>query len=420
MAKWWLGAVLGVGGLASSAAAQYPYLPNQGQASPMTDPVPISATAQPGPGGSTMAAPGLAGPGAACPSCASGGGQDLSLPAGLPNAWDCNGMKNTPAVYFSVGYMGLQRQRLGHVEAAVLDTASGGVDTGDPPPANSPEALTYHDIRQVLTEGVRTTIGFHWCNQAIEASGFYLGESNSAKLIASNGMFSTFFNVNGAPSSQVFPLGFEGDNGMWLQADVIRLSLQTALGSAEVNYRVWFGAESDFSASIGVRYLDIYERFSFYTGDDDVTVRDINNRPDPTLEATYSVTTHNRLLAPQLGFEWNRPLGCWLAFTMDFKGAWGANFLDVDTLLKRGDGFVGFTGHRSQTLFSHMYELGFFLNLRLMDNARIKAGYDMLWAVDVAEATGQVDYNLANPAGHTDNHGSIFYGGPVVELQLVF
>jgi hypothetical protein len=420
MAKWWLGTVLGVCGLAGSAAAQYPYLPNQGQASPVQDPVPISATPDLGMTGPAMSGPGLAGPAGACPGCASGGGQDLALPANLPNAWDCNAGKNAPAVYFSVGYMGLERQRPGHVEAAVTDFASGGVDTGNPPPANAPEALTYHDIRQVLTEGVRTTVGLHWGNQAIEASGFYLGESDSAKLLASHGLFDTFFNVNGALSSQVFPLGFEGDNGMWLQDDVLRLSLQTSLGSAEVNYRVWFGAESDFSASIGVRYFDIYERFAFYTGDDDVTVRDVFNRPDPTLEATYSVTTQNRLLAPQLGFEWNRPLGCWLAFTMDFKGAWGANFLDVDTLLKRGDGYVGFAGHRSQTLFSQLYELGFFLSVRLMDNARIKAGYDMLWAVDVAEATGQVDYNLANPAGHTDNHGSIFYGGPVLELQLVF
>jgi hypothetical protein len=415
MAKWWLSAVLGVCGLAGSAAAQYPYLPNNGSAAAVPEPTPISAIAGPGMAGAPMADPGMAGPGGAA-----GGGHDLSLPADLPNAWECGGSKNGCAVYFGLGYMGLQRQRLGHVEAAVLDSAAGGIDTGDPPPRNAPQALTYNDIDMRLTNGVRTTLGLHWGNEAIEASGFYLGESNSAKLIASHGAFDTFFNVNGAPSSAVFPLGFEGDNGMWLQADVIRLSLQTALGSGEVNYRVWFGPESDFSASIGVRYLDIYERFSFYTGDDDVTVRDINNNPDPTLEATYAVTTHNRILAPQLGFEWNRPIGCWFAFTMDFKGAWGANFLDVNTILKRGDGFVGFTGHRSQTIFSHLYELGFFLNFRLMDNARIKAGYDMLWAVDVAEATGQLNFNLADTAPHTNNHGSIFYGGPVVELQLVF
>src|SRR5262249_43483777 len=131
-------------------------------------------------------------------------------------------------------------------------------------------------------------------------------------------------NINGNFNNA--PLGFEGNNGMWLQADVIRTRLQTAVGSAEVDYRCWPLLHTGWNVALGVRYLDLYERFSFYTGDDDLTVRDINGRPNPRLEATYATTAHNRIVAPQLGFEYNRAFNCWLAFSATAKGAWGANF----------------------------------------------------------------------------------------------
>src|SRR5262249_32375912 len=207
-------------------------------------------------------------------------------------------------------------------------------------------------IQMRWNNGVRATVGYHWDGQALELSGFYLSQNSSAKSYANPGMLDTFFNVGG--NFAAAPLGFEGDNGLWLQADVIKLRLQTALGNAEANYRCWLGADADFSCLIGVRYLDLYERFSFYTGDDDLTVLGVNGRPDPTKEATYFVTAHNQILAPQLGFEWNRAINCWLAFSMSAKGAWGANFLTVDVNLKRGDGFMGPHGGRSQTLFSHL------------------------------------------------------------------
>jgi hypothetical protein len=81
---------------------------------------------------------------------------------------------------------------------------------------------------------------------------------------------------------------------------------------------------------------------------------------------------------------------------------------------------VGFKRQRNDTIFSMLYETGFFLNLHLMDNARLRAGYNLLWAVDVADATGQLDFNLANPDGRTNHHNSILYYGPSVELSILF
>ncbi len=347
-----------------------------------------------------------------------GAASSLALPADLPNAWCDDQPHEPPACYGSVGYMGLRRERLGHSAVAVFDFQSGGIDTGLLPPRNSPLAGNFNDIDPRLSSGVRTSIGYHWDNYAIEASGFYIGQTSASRTFASLGRFDTFFNVNGNFFS--FPLGFEGDNGMWLQDDIIRLRLQTAVGSAEANFRYWPKDAANHSWSVGVRYLDIYERFGFYTGDDDLTVIGINGSPDPTRQALYLVTSHNHIVAPQLGWEGNWPLSCWMAISVMAKGAWGVNFVDVDTLLRRGDGFVGFAGHRSETIFSHLYELGLYLDFSLAERVRLRAGYNFLWAVDVAEAVDQFDFNLANQQGRRDNHGSIFYQGPVVEMHFLF
>jgi hypothetical protein len=341
----------------------------------------------------------------------------LDLPSNLPNAWGPDENCGPAACYAYLGWMGLMRQHMGHGVAAVLDTASGGVDTGNLPPPNAPPFARFNDVDPRFDYGVRGTIGYHCGTNAFEVSGFYLTQNSSAKVYQAPGMLDSFFNING--NFTAFPVGFEGNNGMWLQDDVVRLRLQQAMGSGEANYRWWLGPDSDFSWSVGVRYLDLYERLSFFAGDDDLTVL-VNGRPDPLLQATYTTTAHNHILAPQLGLEWNKAINCWLAFTATAKGAWGANFLNIGTRLQRGDGFLGFDTQRNDTVFSHLYEIGLNLDFRLAERVRLRAGYMALWVVDVATAVNQLDFNLANKTGRENNDGSIFYHGPMLELQVMF
>jgi hypothetical protein len=301
----------------------------------------------------------------------------------------------------------------------VLDLANGGLDTGLLPPLNSPLAADAGDIQPRFASGISGTLGYHWDNCAIEASGFYIFQNQASRLYTAPGMLDSLFNVNGDFNS--FPLGFEGDNGMWLQADIMRIELKTAIASGEVNFRSWPGTDSNVSWSLGVRYLGVYERFSFFTGDDDLTVRTINGFPDPTRQATYTATANNNIIAPQVGLEWNLPLCCWLAFSLQAKGAWGIDCIDVDTLLKRGDGFIGFSGHRTNYTFSQVYQTGLFLDFPLAERGRVRLGWQALFVVNVADAVTQLDYNLADQAAQGgNNHGNIFYQGPVVELHLLF
>jgi hypothetical protein len=256
--------------------------------------------------------------------------------------------------------------------------------------------------------GGRGTLGYRWDNQAVEISGFYLPQTSVSHITTNPGRIDLPF-INA-------PVGFEGDNGLWLQADRTVMTLQTTLGNAEFNYRFSPSAGMGLDLLAGIRYLDLRDRFSILTDDDGLTVMPVN----PTTIATYTDQVHNHILAFQLGADWEYPLRRWVAFGFFAKGAWGANFLDADVSLTRGDGLVGIDAHTNRTVFSHLYETGFFLDWYLGDRARLRTGYNAMWVVDVASGPSQLNFDLSNPFGALNTHSSIFYHGPVVELHFLF
>lgn len=315
-----------------------------------------------------------------------------------------------PAWYLTLGAVSLQRERMGNGLVAVRDP--GTVDTGIAPPVNATPILRFSDMETDWMGGGKATIGYHWDNHSLELTGFYVPKNTSTHTIAfPRQIDSYFFNP---------PVGFEGNNFLWLQADLMSISLRTSLGSAELNYRTWWGPTPHFSWLIGVRYVDLWERLRIFTDDDGLTVRDSFGRPDATRQALYTVRTHNRIVAPQLGFEWNIPLNPWVAASMNAKGAWGANFVESDTRLRRGDGFTGLRTQRSETIFSHLYDAGFYLDWKLHQCAKLRTGWNILWLSHIAEAVEQVDFNLERSKGRRRPDGDVFYHGPTIELHMVF
>jgi hypothetical protein len=211
------------------------------------------------------------------------------------------------------------------------------------------------------------------------------------------------------------PPGFEGNHGLWREADRVQVDFRTSLGSVEAVWRSWLLPGSGLQMLLGPRYLDQQERLTIFTQDDLFTAG-----PRPDLEASYRVRTHNHILAAQLGGEWDYRLTPWLGLSAAARGAWGANFLDADVSLVRGDGLVGLAGHRSRTTFGHLYEAGLFADIYLWERFRLHAGYNLLWLPRLTRAMDQLDYNLAHPSGHADDGGSAFYHGPVMEVLLAF
>src|SRR5205085_1371479 len=103
------------------------------------------------------------------------------------------------------------------------------------------------------------------------------------------------------------------------------------------NFRTSSLALSEVDMILGVRYFDQKERLSLLVDDQVGVTHDTLGRGNPLFQADYSVQVHNRLVAPQLGFEWQKCCLKWMSVAAVAKGAWGVNFVDFDYRLRRGD-----------------------------------------------------------------------------------
>jgi hypothetical protein len=405
MTKRWVRAALCgiVLGLPAVAHAQFPFGPG-GEAGCVQEPLPLSTpvVATPPPGEM---------PGLTTKSYTIGG--DRSSAFGPEEAFDHGPLENFgegPGFYFGIGTRGLMRGGFGHRPLAFLDPQN--LDSGLIPSnvlVTAPLLLDQKSLGATLAFGPQITIGCRTCDYlAFEVTGFYLPETTKGHGYAKAGRLDLpFFNP---------PLGFEGDNGLWLQADRVILMNQSTMGSAEANLRCQpipgYGLEWLF----GVRCVDLRERFGILTDDDGLTVVPV----DPTRIATYSIMAHNRIAGPQLGVDWEVPMASWLAVGMYAKGTAGANFIDVDVSLTRQDGFAGPGGHRSTIRVSEVAEVAMYIDWVPADRIRFRAGYTAMWLLNVAVASDQVDFDLSHTVGHQSNNGSIFYHGPTLEVHFSF
>jgi hypothetical protein len=293
----------------------------------------------------------------------------------------------------------------------VLDP--GNLDTGDLPPRGSPVAQTFNEITPNMAYGFGGTLGLLLGNESLELTGYYLFNRQSSTDRTSQGQLDALFTGT--------PLGFEGDNGLWLQADRVRTTMSTTLWNIEMNYRWGNVGFPDCNLLFGVRYMEFRDGLRVYTGDDDVSFLDVNGQPDRARQATYNVQTWNRILAPQLGCDLTRQPCHWLSLGVMAKGAWGVDFSYTKFGLERGDGLIGFAVKRNNaTVFTQLYELNAYLEFHLLERCRLRGGYIALWLVDLPMSQDQFDFNLTNPSGRKDTHGSVFFHGPMAELQFLF
>jgi hypothetical protein len=399
MKKWYFGVALVAGWLCQTGTASA-QIPTPFGAARIPEPIPCANTPElvPGPISPQGAPPG--------PPC----GTDL--PAGHTSAFQCEEFVRDDHCFAHFGAVGLMRQKLGGNTIAFQDPQN--LDTGIIPfGSNHPTVQTYNDIGQNYEYGPKVTLGYLWQNHSIEVTGFWLPESkNSADTVLPGQVDQLFRNT---------PIGFEGNNGLWLQADRVNTEFRSQMWSAEVNYRYTNAAVLEAELILGVRYVDLWESLNRFTDDDGVSNPDPFGNPDPLRQAFYLTEVHNRIVAPQIGFEWGKSMTHWFTVGVNAKAALGVDFAEVRTSLTRGDGFVGFDNRRTKAVtLSQIYDAGAFLDFNFLERGRLRLGYSALFLVNVAAAQDQLDFNLANPAGATNNHGSIFYHGPMAELQFLF
>ncbi len=384
MKTWWIGAAAAALCVGQSAWAQV-----------LPEPAPEAACPAPGQGGQQF----VPGPltGATAPP---GPGDPLSLPPNIPTAWGLGPMAEE-GVYVHLGAMGLMRERPGH---AVVATDNGTV------------VQTTYDLDPSYYYGGRLTVGYMYDDAAIELTGFYLPqESTSASVVDPGHVMLPFINP---------PVLFQGGpgNSLFVAADRVTTTLQTSVGSAELNYRWWSRALTGVETIVGLRYFELDERGTILA--DDSLSANLNNGGttiDPrTLQATYLSRADNHMLLAQTGFEWNYPIADWLSFGVMVKAGVGGDNADVTTRLTRGDDVVAFNNRRSDWNFTSLYEVNAFFDLVTLEKMRIRLGYTALWALNVEEALSQINFDLATQAGIKNTGGSVYFHGPMLEVQFLF
>jgi hypothetical protein len=403
MAKRWFLAALATLGLVGSTAAQAPLpLPMEGQppvyqAQFAGDPTLAPAAQFCPPAGPLPEGDGL-----------------CTLPNdGTGNAFsdECCG-RDGYGLWVNVGGMGLLRQSLGNKVLGFLDPGItvGGTQvfttTGRLPPPGSQPVVNTHDVSPQMQFGPRASVMWREPCWAFELTGFYLSESTVASTTVIPARIDMGFGFFPAPR------GFTP--GMFLQNDLVKLSVQTTMYDGEANYR--FNTAKNFEWIVGARYLDYQERFNIFTELDPVRRGTLN----PLTTSYITDRVHNRITAGQLGFETWQDLTERIGVGGTLKGAWGANFANYEHLLVRGDGFLGPGLHRSETQFSHVYEAALYADFCITEQLKIRAGYQGLWLVDVPLSVSEINFNLNAPGAIFNKTGSVFFHGPMVELRFVF
>jgi len=357
-------------------------------------------------------------PGPLNPNDAPPGPSDqLGLPPEVKNAFPCDECPPPIRAFFHIGTQALQRQKLGHGITAFIDSSDNSqVDSGHItfPFSNVTPVQDLNNIVPRMGFGVRGTLGIllEEAGTSLEFTGFYLPQVHSSNDIIVPGRLNSFF-FNAPP-------GFGGDNGLFLQADRSLATQQTALGSAELNVRTFSKAFTGWELLLGVRYLNVHERFSLFFDDDGILHRNIFGSPDPTLQATYSSRINSNIIAPQVGSEYQQCIVPGVAFGMYSKAAAGLDLSDIAITLPRGDGRLGTNGTHTRKNFTQIYEIGGYFDVYLLERLRVRAGYLGMWVVNIPEAVDQVSFDLSAPLGRRDSTGSIFFHGPSIELQFLF
>ncbi len=337
--------------------------------------------------------------------------QGTEFPADHSSAFQCEEFVRDDHWYVDAGAVGWLRQKLGNGTPLVFGDPSNlknGLAGGN----NLPTLQNLDDIGMNWNIGPQLTLGYLWQNQQLEVTGWWIPSNHNDVFTQMPGQLDLPFHDP--------PLGFEGDNGMFTHADQVVTTFKSNTWNAEINYRYTDAAILDAQLILGVRYLDLYESLGVFVGDDDLTFPTATG-PDPTRQATYQIQTHNRLIAPQVGFEWGHTFTPYFTLGVNAKAACGVNLAEIHTTLTRGDGLVGIDAKRNEVVpFAGIYEAGAFLDFNILERLRLRVGYSGMFLVNVAPASDQIDFDLAHPLGHNDIHSTIFYHGPMAQLQFLF
>lgn len=134
-------------------------------------------------------------------------------------------------------------------------------------------------------------------------------------------------------------------------------------------------------------------------------------QPSIQTVAITSFKTYNNIVAPELGIRCVRPF-CMDLFEFDLagKGFWGGNWATRKASLVRGDGLVGIDQKTNSFATSGAFECQLGLNFVPHPNIRIRGGWEAMYLMGIASATGNVNFNL-DQVNRPNFHDQVLFTG---------
>jgi hypothetical protein len=133
-------------------------------------------------------------------------------------------------------------------------------------------------------------------------------------------------------------------------------------------------------------------------------------QPSNEAVAITNFSVDNDIIAPEFGVHAVRPV--WGIFEIDLmgKGAWGANFMQKDSYLIRGDGLTGFIRNRDELGSSGVFEFQLGMNFVPHPNIRLRAGWEAMIMCNIATATENIEFNLDRDTRPSNRDSVSFFG----------
>lgn len=232
-----------------------------------------------------------------------------------------------------------------------------------------------------------------------------------------------------------------GPSLLWQDGEVMIADYNYDVQGADIKFEKslfrWFNTNWKLWGIMGVKYLALDEGFTFTfadlapfgpignTGyyannpfdraianapDPDTLIGNQTAQPSPETVAIHNISMDNDYIAPEFGIRAVRPvLG---VFEVDLTGigSFGANFLQKDSTLVRGDGLVGFIREREEVATSAMFEWRLGMNFVPHPNVRLKAGFEALWFINAGTAISNIEFDLDQDTRPSNEDEILFYG----------
>ncbi len=309
--------------------------------------------------------------------------------------------------FVDFGWLMLKRNPYNTRPFVVADVS--GFDTGNPADPTQVNLFRLNDVGIPWNNGFQVNFGVQQEDVIYEFAGWYVPNRGAARFLSGEAGLSSFFVRP--------PLGFEGNAGMWQQADTMRFDFRQNSASGAFNAKIIGPCDCEefrYSLLVGLRYVDLWERLD-YTVDDDA----IRFGSFPGTIATLTYQTTNRLMGPQVGFDLNYAVNSWFGIEAMGRLGFMTNLMTIRHTLTRGDGFQGFDTSIQRAEFTQLYETGVHLYL-YSGNMRLKGGYDFKWFVGTAKTDNQINFDLETQPTTFSTTGTLFFHGPSVSLEIFF